>query len=56
VSLQLALGCADRTAFDLGWRLRNASITDFVFSGQRLTLEGFNAYPHLEDTSLWTYR
>jgi broad specificity phosphatase PhoE len=56
VSLQIALGCGDRTALDLGWRLRNCSITDFIFSRQRLTLEGFNAFPHLEDASLLTYR
>lgn len=56
VSLQIALGCGDRTALDLGWRLRNCSITDFIFSRDRLTLEGFNAYPHLEESSLWTYR
>ncbi len=56
VALQVALGCGDRTAFDLGWRLRNCSITDFVFSQERITLEGFNAYPHLEESALWTYR
>ena len=56
VGLQVSLGCTDRTAFDLGWRLRNASITDFVFSRERMTLEGFNAFPHLEDPSMWTYR
>lgn len=54
--LRATLGCADLTALDLGWRLRNCSITDFVFSGDRVTLEGFNAYPHLEDPGLWTYR
>jgi broad specificity phosphatase PhoE len=56
VCLQAALGCNDSKALDLGWRVRNASVTDFVFSGQRVTLEGFNAVPHLEDASLWTYR
>ncbi len=56
VSLQLALACGDRTAFDLGWRLRNCSITEFVFSRDRITLEGFNAFPHLDEPSLWTYR
>lgn len=54
--LRAALGCADLTALDLGWRLRNCSITEFVFSRDRLTLESFNAYPHLEDPALWTYR
>jgi broad specificity phosphatase PhoE len=56
VCLQAALGCGDRQAFDLGWRLRNCSITEFVFTRGRVTLEGFNAYPHLEDPALWTYR
>jgi broad specificity phosphatase PhoE len=56
VCLQAALDCSDRKALDLGWRLRNCSITDFVFTKDRLTLEGFNAYPHLQDPALWTYR
>lgn len=56
VCLQTALDCPDLTALDLGWRLRNASITDFVFSGDRLTLERFNAMAHLEDPAKWTYR
>lgn len=56
VCMQAALDCSDSKALDLGWRVRNASITDFVFSGSRVTLEGFNALPHLDDTALWTYR
>ncbi len=54
--LQAALGCHDAKALDLGWRIRNASVTEFVFSGPRVTLEGFNAVPHLEDPEMWTYR
>jgi len=54
--LQAGLGCDDAKALDLGWRIRNASVTDFVFSGSRVTLEGFNAIPHLEDPQMWTYR
>ena len=56
VSLQLATGCGDRAAFDMGWRVRNCSVTDFVFSGKRLTLDAFNGLGHLEDEALWTYR
>lgn len=41
---------------DLHWRIRNCSLTDFVFSGARVTLDSFNAIPHLDDPSLWTYR
>jgi hypothetical protein len=40
----------------MGWRVRNCSVTDFVFSGKRLTLDAFNGLGHLEDASLWTYR
>jgi broad specificity phosphatase PhoE len=51
-----ALGAPDRTALELAWRLRNASLTEFVFTQNRFTLESFNALPHLEDPALWTYR
>jgi len=56
VCLQVALGCTDRMALDLGWRLRNASVTDFIFSRDRLTLDGFNSYAHLPDSTMWTFR
>ncbi len=56
VCLQAALDCSDSKALDLGWRVRNASVTEFVFSGNRVTLEGFNALAHLEDSAMWTYR
>jgi broad specificity phosphatase PhoE len=56
VALQAALDCSDRMALELGWRVRNASLNEFVFTQDRLTLDGFNAFPHLEDPSLWTYR
>ncbi len=56
VGLQYAIGCGERAAFDLGWRVRNCSVTEFVFSGDRVTLDGFNALAHLQDPELWTYR
>jgi broad specificity phosphatase PhoE len=56
VCLRAALDCSEEKAVDLGWRVRNASVTDFVFSGARVTLEGFNAVGHLEDPAHWTYR
>lgn len=42
VALQLALDCRDDTALELGWRLRNASLTEFLFADERFTLDGFN--------------
>jgi broad specificity phosphatase PhoE len=56
VTLQMAVGCSDATAIEVGWRVRNCTITDFVFSRDRLMLDGFNAFPHLVEPSLLTYR
>lgn len=45
----------DRT-LEFMWQGRNAAITEFVFSGDRISLAMFNALPHLDDRSLWTHR
>ena len=34
-------------ALQLNWRVRNSSLTTFLFSGQRLSVDGFNELPHL---------
>jgi broad specificity phosphatase PhoE len=54
-SVRLALDAPDRMALEVNWRVRNCSLTEFVFSKGRFTLDGFNALPHLEDPALWTY-
>ena len=56
VLLRRALGTDELPSFRTGWRIRNASITRFEFSGDRLTLDGFNALPHLPDPQTWTFR
>jgi broad specificity phosphatase PhoE len=55
-TVQFALGAPHRSALEVSWRLRNCSLTEFIFSGDRFSLDGFNALPHLEDPQLWTYR
>lgn len=50
------LGAPDRTALELSWRLRNGSLTNVLFTPGRLTLDDFNAIPHLPDIADWTYR
>jgi broad specificity phosphatase PhoE len=55
VAVQRALACSDKVALETGWRLWNCSVTGFVFSGARFTLDRFNALPHL-DRNDWTYR
>jgi broad specificity phosphatase PhoE len=54
-SVRLALDAPDRMALEVNWRVRNCSLTEFVFTKDRLTLDSFNALPHLEDPALWTY-
>lgn len=58
------IGVAMRRAFHLSsqdtlraaWMVRNCSSSEFLFSHDRFTLSTFNAFPHLEDVSLLTYR
>jgi broad specificity phosphatase PhoE len=54
-SVRLALDAPDRTALEVNWRVRNCSLTEFVFTKNRFSLDSFNALPHLEDPALWTY-
>jgi broad specificity phosphatase PhoE len=54
-AVRLALDAPDRTALEVNWRVRNSSLSEFVFTTGRFTLDSFNALPHLEDPALWTY-
>jgi broad specificity phosphatase PhoE len=56
VAVQMAVGAPDRSAIEINWRVRNCSLTEFVFGGDRLSLDCFNAIPHLDDSGLWTFR
>jgi broad specificity phosphatase PhoE len=53
IAVQSALHAPDQTAIELNWRIRNCSITEFVFTRGRVSLDTFNATPHLEAV---TYR
>ena len=55
-AVQLVLGAPDRTALELNWRIRNAALTEFVFSRERITLDAFNTIAHLVDPAMETYR
>ena len=54
-AVRLAFDAPDRMVLESSWRVRNSSLTDFVFTKDRFTLDGFNALPHLEDRAHWTY-
>ena len=56
VAVQIALDAPDRMGLEVNWRVRNCSLTEFVFSGERLSLDSFNGTPHLDDPALRTFR
>ena len=55
-AVQQAMHASDSMALELNWRVRNCSITEFVFTPERLSLDTFNTIPHLHDPELWTHR
>ncbi len=55
-ALQYALSLNDLTATHLAWVIHNASMTEFKFNRERITLTGFNRIPHLLDPAYITSR
>jgi broad specificity phosphatase PhoE len=51
-----ALQAPPQSFLDLNWRVRNCSVSEFVFDRRRFTLDCFNSIPHLNEVALWTYR
>jgi broad specificity phosphatase PhoE len=55
-TIQRVLGAPDSAALEINWRIRNAAVSEFVFTGERITLDSFNNVAHFEDAELVTYR
>jgi len=47
VLVQTALGAPPKSFAELNWRVRNCSISEFVFSRDRFSLDSFNSIGHL---------
>lgn len=56
VAVQRALSVGLDATLQLAWMVRNAAFCQFLFSGSRFTLSSYNAFPHLTDPGLLTYR
>lgn len=56
IAVAHALAAPDQSALEINWRVRNASVTEFVFSGRRISLDAYNSITHLRDPALWTFR
>lgn len=48
VNVQATLEAPVAHAMRVNWRVRNASLTEFLFSRQRISFDSFNRVPHLE--------
>ena len=59
ILMQRALNLTDESALRVNWTVKNASVTEFLFNGDRLTLSSYNSTAHLEQQKvpeLLTYR
>lgn len=43
-------------AMEINWRVRNASITELLYSRDRISLDTFNSVPHIDEAELLTFR
>lgn len=55
-AMRRALHLSAEDTLRVTWMSRNASLTEFLASGERFTLSTFNAPPHLDGDGLLTYR
>jgi broad specificity phosphatase PhoE len=56
ICVQYALKAPVRSFLEVNWRVRNCSMTEFLFSAGRLSLDSFNAMPHLPDRTMRSFR
>jgi broad specificity phosphatase PhoE len=54
--VQSVMGSPLPVAMEINWRVRNTSITELLYSRQRISLDVFNAVPHLPDPALLSFR
>jgi broad specificity phosphatase PhoE len=56
VVMQRALQLSPERTLNVSWMSRNSSWSEFLYSGERLTLSSFNCHPHLADAAMLSYR
>ena len=55
VAMGLALNLNDEKTLELSWMVRNAAVSEFLFSRGRFSLMTFNTVPHLTSPQLLTF-
>jgi len=51
IAVQTALQAPEAMAIEVNWRIRNCSLTEFLFTRGRFSLDTFNATPHLQEVT-----
>jgi broad specificity phosphatase PhoE len=51
VAIQTVLQAPEHIAIEVNWRIKNCSLTEFVFTRGRISLDMFNATPHLREVT-----
>jgi broad specificity phosphatase PhoE len=51
VAVQTVLQAPEPIAIEVNWRIKNCSLTEFVFTRGRISLDTFNATPHLNEVT-----
>jgi len=51
VVVQTVLQAPEPMAIEVNWRIKNCSLTEFVFTRGRISLDVFNATPHLREVT-----
>jgi broad specificity phosphatase PhoE len=51
VAVQTVLQAPEHMAIEVNWRIKNCSLTDFIFTRGRISLDTFNATPHLREVT-----
>jgi broad specificity phosphatase PhoE len=51
VAVQTVLQAPEQIAIEVNWRIKNCSLTEFVFTRGRISLDSFNATPHLHEVT-----
>ena len=51
VVVQTVLQAPEHIAIEVNWRIKNCSLTEFVFTRGRISLDTFNATPHLREVT-----
>jgi broad specificity phosphatase PhoE len=56
VCVQAVMRAPLPTSMEINWRVRNTSLTELLYSRDRISLDVFNAVPHLTDPALLSFR